>query len=430
MLTKHQSSIADRAWDLCWSSGITNPVTVADLLSTLLMGLAENSAAYLINLKSAIHSKRANEIASGISRIRALHGIEPGSEIEQDNFWEQPHDLGLVLEKLEEIESNGKRQDLIGDLYEHILNKLSTAGKFGQFRTPAVLVNFIVKIIPPRDGDRILDPAAGTGGFLVAASLGARNKSALNFCGIEIDRTISRLATANLHFHSILNSSIILGDGLDLSIGATPSLIYANPPFAGIVNREQTTNTQIESNKTEILFLAAIAERLGQGGRAAVIVPDGVINSNSIGARQIRRFLVQENSLKAVIEFPAGSFKPYTDVKTALLVWEKSKPLGEVFFGKAKILNDGKFASISDQLSPSLSELEDNFLNQKSGLHSKWVPMKLITETKFSLNPGDYIENSMPSIDASGQSASEILNEIIASLTSPNLTLGSPDNGR
>lgn len=429
MLTKNQSSIADRAWDLCWSSGITNPVTVADLLSTLLMCFSENTAMHLAELKSAIKLGSPREIARCILSIRSLHGIDPGSEIELENFWQQPHDLSSILGKFEEIEANVKRQDLLGDLYEHILNKLSTAGKFGQFRTPAALVNFIVKLAPPKDGDLILDPAAGTGGFLVAASLGAKNKSSLTFCGIEIDRTIARLATANLHFHSIVNSQIILGDGLDLSIGPTPSLIYANPPFAGIVNRGQTTSTQIESNKTELLFLSAIADRLAHAGRAAVIVPDGVINSNSIGAKQIRRFLAIENSLKAVIEIPAGAFKPYTDVKTALLVWEKMKPKGEIFFGRAKLSNDGRFSSVSDQLSASITELTESYLSEKSAHNCQWVSREALAGLNYSLNPSDYIANPLPQFEMNGQSASQILDEVLFSLSSLDSYFGRTHNG-
>ena len=232
--------------------------------------------------------------------------------------------------------------DMQGDLYEYMLGKLSTAGQNGQFRTPRHIIKMMVELLQPTPEDTICDPACGTAGFLVASAEYIRSHcedtmtneqwehfSGPMFTGFDTDRTMLRLSAMNLMLHSITHPEIDYQDSVSKqnSIRDKYTICLANPPFKGTIDAESinddlkaVTNTK----KTELLFLALFLRMLKKGGQCACIVPDGVLFGSSKAHKSIRKELVENHQLRAVISMPSGVFKPYAGVSTAVLVFTKT----------------------------------------------------------------------------------------------------------
>ncbi len=232
--------------------------------------------------------------------------------------------------------------DMQGDLYEYMLGKLSTAGQNGQFRTPKHIREMMVELVAPTPDDIICDPACGTAGFLVSAAEYIRkhyestmsekqweNFAQKTFTGYDTDQTMLRISAMNLMLHSITNPDIDYKDSLSKqnSVSGKYTVCLANPPFKGTIDAESindnlkaVTNTK----KTELLFIALFLRLLQKGGRCACIVPDGVLFGSSNAHKSIRKELVENHQLKAVISMPSGVFKPYAGVSTAVLVFVKT----------------------------------------------------------------------------------------------------------
>lgn len=232
--------------------------------------------------------------------------------------------------------------DMQGDLYEYMLDKLSTAGQNGQFRTPKHIREMMVALLQPTPDDEICDPACGTAGFLVSASEYIRKNyeatmmpeqwehfSGSAFTGFDTDRTMLRISAMNLMLHSITTPEIDYRDSVSKqnSISNRYSVCLANPPFKGTIDAESindnlkaVTNTK----KTELLFVALFLRMLKAGGRCACIVPDGVLFGSSNAHKSLRKELVENHQLRAVISMPSGVFKPYAGVSTAVLVFTKT----------------------------------------------------------------------------------------------------------
>ena len=232
--------------------------------------------------------------------------------------------------------------DMQGDLYEYMLGKLSTAGQNGQFRTPKHIREMMVELVAPTPDDLICDPACGTAGFLVSAAEYIRrhyedtmtdeqweNFSNRTFTGYDTDHTMLRISAMNLMLHSITNPDIDYKDSVSKqnNVSGKYTVCLANPPFKGTVDAESindnlkaVTNTK----KTELLFLALFLRLLQKGGRCACIVPDGVLFGSSKAHKSIRKELIENHQLKAVISMPSGVFKPYAGVSTAVLVFVKT----------------------------------------------------------------------------------------------------------
>jgi type I restriction enzyme M protein len=267
--------------------------------------------------------------------------------------------------------------DAKGDLYEFLLGKLTTAGINGQFRTPRHIIHMMVEMISPKTTDVIGDPACGTGGFLVGAleyiyrsntsktGIIERNDDQgqkikiysgdkLNpdelkhihngmFCGFDFDTTMLRIASMNLILHGLENPHIHYCDTLSNSMMERfPQMaqnyfnvILANPPFKGSLDYGDVHSSltgQIKTKKTELLFLVLMLRMLKPGGRCAVIVPDGVLFGSSTAHRDLRKMLVEDNQLEAVVSLPSGVFKPYAGVSTAVLVFTKGGKTENVFY--------------------------------------------------------------------------------------------------
>ncbi|NEO10678.1 class I SAM-dependent DNA methyltransferase, partial [Moorena sp. SIO3I8] len=253
--------------------------------------------------------------------------------------------LANVVTQIDSIPMEDR--DTKGDLYEYMLSKLTTAGTNGQFRTPRHIIKMMVELMEPGAKgiikEIICDPACGTGGFLVAAAeylqqLKDDGKLLLNapgnrehfnremFHGFDFDGTMLRIGSMNLMLHGIEDPSIEARDSLsedyaDLKEAFT--LILANPPFKGSVEKStiaKDLTKVISTTKTELLFLPLFLRLLKNGGRAAVIVPDGVLFGSSKAHKKIRSILIENHELEGVISMPSGVFKPYAGVSTAVII--------------------------------------------------------------------------------------------------------------
>ena len=250
--------------------------------------------------------------------------------------------LAKVVDLLGQIEM--KDRDAKGDLYEYMLSRVASAGENGQFRTPRHVIRLMVAMTDPRRGETICDPAAGTCGFLVEASEYLRREDpnllhddaarahfmGPQFVGHDFDGVMLRLGAMNMALHGLDDAPITYRDALTAEHGDEAEaydLILANPPFKGSLDRDAvaTDLTRIVSTgKTVLLFLALILRLLKRGGRAASVVPEGVLFDTSNAHRTIRKKLIQENKLDGVIKLPAGVFKPYSGVSTAILLFQRT----------------------------------------------------------------------------------------------------------
>ena len=261
--------------------------------------------------------------------------------------------------------------DTKGDLYEYMLGKIATAGQNGQFRTPRHIIRLMVDMTAPTPGDVICDPACGTAGFLVAASehlvehhsdtiykdaAARRHFHEGTFHGYDFDNTMLRIGSMNMLLHGLENPDIRHRDSLaqtDDDDADTYSLVLANPPFAGSLDYESTAKDlqQVaKTKKTELLFLALFLRLLQPGGRAAVIVPDGVLFGSSKAHRTLRTILVEEQKLDAIVSMPSGVFKPYAGVSTAILLFTKTNSGGTDHVWFYDMLADGY--SLDDKRTP------------------------------------------------------------------------------
>jgi len=266
-----------------------------------------------------------------------------------------------IFIEIEEDAKDGKQsfQDIQGDVYEMLLKEIATAGKNGQFRTPRHLIKLLAELTEPKLGHKIADPACGTGGFLLGAYqyilsdlvrkkepellqtdedgferatissvLDNKNKKTLNdsFYGFDIDTTMVRLGLMNMMMHGIDSPHIEYKDSLSKNYNETGDydIVLANPPFTGKLDKgDVNPDLGINTGSTELLFLSRISKMLRSGGKAAVIIPEGVLFGSSKAQKDTRTILLKNNQLEAVISLPAGAFKPYTGVKTAILVFTK-----------------------------------------------------------------------------------------------------------
>src|SRR5579883_2024696 len=254
--------------------------------------------------------------------------------------------LAKVVDLLDSVPMEDR--DTKGDIYEYMLGKIASAGQNGQFRTPRHIIRLMVEMTAPTPKDVICDPACGTAGFLVAAGeyLRERHPKLLHdpelrdhfhhrmFHGFDFDNTMLRIGSMNMLLHGVENPDIRYRDSLAQDHAGEEekyTLVLANPPFAGSLDYENTAKDLLQivkTRKTELLFLALFLRLLKAGGRAAVIVPDGVLFGSSKAHKELRRMLVEDQKLDAVIKLPSGVFKPYAGVSTAILCFTKTNSGG------------------------------------------------------------------------------------------------------
>ena len=328
-----------------------------------------------------------------------------------------PQVLQKIITGLDDLyEHDISDLDMQGDLYEYMLGKLATAGQNGQFRTPKHIREMMVELLQPTPEDTICDPACGTAGFLVSASEYIRKHyedtmtqeqwehfSGEAFTGFDTDRTMLRISAMNLMLHSISHPEIDYKDSVSKQneIRDKFTLCLANPPFKGTVDAESindnlkaVTNTK----KTELLFLALFLRMLKKGGRCACIVPDGVLFGSSKAHKAIRKELVENHHLRAVISMPAGVFKPYAGVSTAVLVFTKTGAGGTDRVWFYDMQADG--FSLDDKRSPvddnDIPDIVQRFHNlereadRKRTEKSFLVPKQEIADNDYDLSINKY----------------------------------------
>lgn len=395
MITGELKNKIDKAWDTLWTSGITSPTAALEQITYLIfMKLLDdneikkegNAAALGITYKSKIFKDgefkldEEGNISIPYSNLRwnVFHNFEPtlmfetvrtyvfefikkvngeGKDTAFSRFMKDAvflvptaKVLAVCVDELNSIDMSNK--DIMGDVYEYCLSKMSAAGKLGQFRTPRHIVDMMVALVKPTVDDLILDPAMGSGGFLLGSAKYLQNnysKELLRkdiaehynksmFSGFDTDPSMLRIGAMNMLLHGVEEPRINRQDSLsdDNTVRDYYSLILANPPFTGSVFQEDISKDILslcKTKKTELLFLALFMKSLHVGGRCACIVPDGVLFGASKAHKDIRKELIENNRLQAVISMPSGVFKPYAGVSTAVLVFTKDPAgTGNVWF--------------------------------------------------------------------------------------------------
>jgi type I restriction enzyme M protein len=379
MLTGEIRNQVDRIWDAFWTGGISNPLEVIEQFTYLLFikrlddlhTVAENKANRLqkpienpvfnskqqklrwSHFKNSAPSEMYKTIAEDVFPfIKNLGGQDKSTftiHMKDARFTLPPEKAGLLAKVVDMIDRVPMEdRDTKGDLYEYMLSKLSTAGTNGQFRTPKHIRDMMVALMKPSPKDVICDPASGTCGFLVSAVeyLYAHHKDLFTdaklrdhfnhhmFHGFDFDSTMLRIGSMNMLLHSVENPDIRNKDSLSQDHGGDIemySLILANPPFAGSLDAESVAKDLqqvVKTKKTELLFVALFLRLLKTGGRAAVIVPDGVLFGSSNAHKDLRKMLVEDQMLEGIISMPSGVFKPYAGVSTAVMLFTKTNSGG------------------------------------------------------------------------------------------------------
>ena len=462
MITGELKNKIDALWDVFAAGGLTNPLEVIEQITYLMfirdlddtdnknakecamLGLPFKSI-FSDQIKigertvdgqqlkwSTFRDLPANKMYETVQEwvfpfIKNLHADKNSaySKYMDDAIFKLPTPLVLskVVDSLDDIYSlMGKSTeiDIRGDVYEYLLSKISTAGRNGQLRTPRHIIHMMVELMKPTPKETICDPACGTGGFLVGASdylrETYRNDILMNkenrdhymnhmFYGFDMDRTMLRIGAMNMMTHGVESPFIEYRDSLsDQNIDIDKySLILANPPFKGTLDADSVSANLLKvakTKKTELLFLALFIRMLKIGGRCACIVPDGVLFGSSKAHKQIRKAIIEDNRLEAVISMPSGVFKPYAGVSTGILIFTKTGHGGtdKVWFYDMKA--DGY--SLDDKRSPvkenDIPDIIERFnhldkeLGRKRTEQSFLVDMKEIIDNDYDLSINKYKE--------------------------------------
>ena len=409
MITGAIKSQVDKVWDAFWSGGISNPLEVIEQITYLLFlrrlddmeVLEENKATRLKEPAehrifpegkdelgrlyedmrwSRFRNFAPEEMFTVVDRhvfpfLRTLggNGSAYAHHMKDARFTiPTPQLLAKVVDLIAEVPMEDR--DTKGDLYEYMLAKIATAGQNGQFRTPRHIIQQMVEMVAPTPTDVICDPACGTAGFLIAAGeyLRHHNPEMLRdekprahfhqemFHGFDFDNTMLRIGSMNMLLHGVENPDIRYRDSLSQDHASEEerySLVLANPPFAGSLDYEHTAKDLqaiVKTKKTELLFLALFIRLLKPGGRAAVIVPDGVLFGSSNAHKTLRKVLVEDQKLDGVVSLPGGVFRPYAGVSTAILLFTKTNSGGTDHVWFYDVEADGW--SLDDKRTPLLSE--------------------------------------------------------------------------
>ena len=418
MLAPHLKRKVDKLWNRFWTAGITNPLVAIEQITYLLFlkrleGLdAERVSKNKASIYSSDFYKKGNECRWSYIKqqsndiqhlidvvfpwLRQLESIiekadtngsdlsTVGSRMSDAYFQLDPgkgailaEAINLIDELFVHVDTTSISDDIMGDTFEYLLSEIATAGKNGQFRTPRHIIRVLVEVLDPQPGMRIIDPAAGTSGFLFSAmdhilknytvpeSLklewdGTPHRAdgagliddydtvfnGLNYVGIDNDRTMVRIGWMNMILHGVLNPQIHQRDSLGqrkeddkikyLIASESYDRVLANPPFTGSVDKNDLERTLFPAagtrgkkaalaitNKSELLFVWLMLDLLKVGGRCAVIVPEGVLFGGTVAHAALRRELLTEHLVEGIISLPAGAFQPYTGVKTSILIFQK-----------------------------------------------------------------------------------------------------------
>ena len=373
MITGELKNKVDGIWDIFWSNGVSNPLTVIEQLTYLMFIkiLDDNetrreadAAAFDEELDDPTFDADHQNCRWSIFRnyepedmfdnmVQNVFPFIKNDLVADDNaaFAKYMKDatflvsnartLTRIVAKLDEIDLGNK--DIMGDVYEYLLSKLETSGQNGQFRTPRHIIRMMADLMEPTPDDIICDPAMGSAGFICAAAAYIKEHYSAElmdasvmqrfqttmFTGHDTDSTMMRIGAMNLMLHGVETPNITQIDSLseDNDIRDAYTLIMANPPFKGSLDKEtiaKDLRSVAATTKTELLFLALFLKSLKVGGRCASIVPDGVLFGSQKAHKAIRKAILEDNRLQAVISMPSGVFKPYAGVSTAILIFTRT----------------------------------------------------------------------------------------------------------
>jgi type I restriction enzyme M protein len=445
----------NKLWNRFWSGGIANPLTAIEQMS------------YLIFMKrledlDTIHEKRANARKEHYKSIFEAHENCRWSQWKHLNaidmlnhvqiavfpFIKQLHngddtlysqymkDAVFVIPKasllqeavaiIDEMNITERNQDTQGDIYEYLLNQLSTSGLNGQFRTPRHIIRMMIELVAPEVGQTICDPACGTAGFLICAYEHILRKYTTNdiiqldedgtahnlvgdkivekshwnllkrdtFYGYDFDTTMIRIGLMNMILHGIERPNINYADTLSKKFEqkAQYDIVFANPPFAGSIDKSDINDSfKLDTSKTELLFLELFYNLLRVGGKASVIVPNGVLFGSSNAHIQARKLLLEKSQLEAVISMPSGVFQPYSGVGTAVLVFTKGGKTENVWF--YEMLKDGYSLDQKRDFIDGKGDIPDiicKFEKRVEACQSILVPFETIRKSDYSLSISRY----------------------------------------
>ena len=450
MITGELRNKVDSIWDTIWTGGITSPITVLEQITYLMfmkmlddnqIKAEANAALVGVPLTNKVFKEGICVISENPHvetdyknlRWSVFHHFEPSEMLTNIQTYVFPFIktigtgkdtafsrymsdtvfliptakvLAKVVDGIDDMDMNNK--DIMGDVYEYLLGKIAAAGENGQFRTPRHIINMIVELMQPTLKDKILDPAMGSAGFLLSAAayVSEHQKTEVMkkehssyfkkgmFSGFDTDQSMLRIGAMNMMLHGVEDPNIRYQDSL--SVDNTDkneySLIMANPPFAGSVFQEEISKDLLaicKTKKTELLFVALFIRSLVVGGRCASIVPDGVLFGSSSAHKALRKELVENQQLRAVISMPSGVFKPYAGVSTAVLIFTKTNAGGtdKVWFYDMKA--DG--FSLDDKRSPipqnDIPDIIDRFK------HLEKEEFRARTERSFLVEKEEIVNN-------------------------------------
>jgi type I restriction enzyme M protein len=446
MITGQLRNKVDKIWETFWTGGITNPLDVIEQFTYLIFiknlddieTTKENDASLLgfdyagMFPKDKQHlrwSKFKNYEAATMYKIvqeevfpfiKTLHSNADSaySKYMGDAIFKipTPQMLSKIVDSISTIDME-EEADTKGDLYEYILSRLSTSGTNGQFRTPRHIIDMIVKIMKPSPEDIIIDPAAGSAGFLVLSQQYLRDnyldlffdtekKEHFNntmFYGYDMDRTMLRIGAMNMMMHGVENPNIEYKDSLSEKNTDRNkyTLVLANPPFKGSLDYDTVSDDLLKitkTKKTELLFLALFLRLLKVGGRCASIVPDGVLFGSSNAHKDIRKEIIENHKLEAIISMPSGVFKPYAGVSTAIIIFTKTGTGGTDKVWFYDMTADGY--SLDDKRTPIEENDVEDIIKRFNNLKEEekrerteksfFVPKEEIKENDYDLSINKY----------------------------------------
>lgn len=384
-----QKSQIDKLWETFWSNGISNPLTVIEQISYLFFikeldekHTREERKANRLNrpIENPVFDETPKQQNMRWSKFKDFAPSEMYKVVQEDvfpfiknmggeNFAKYMKDavfmipspalLATAVDMIDKLEMQDL--DTKGDLYEYLLSKIAQAGVNGQFRTPRHIGKMMVELADIQPNDIVCDPSCGTAGFLICAIMYLKEKYPemfMNtaklqhfnndmFYGFDFDYSMLRIASMNMMSHGQQNPNINYQDSLSEDASELKDFctcIIANPPFKGSLNQDtiaKNLSSEVKTTKTELLFLALMIRILKTGGRACVIVPDGVLFGTSNAHKSIRKKLIDDQKLEAVISMPSGVFKPYAGVSTAVLIFTKTNSGGTDKVWFYDMQNDG-----------------------------------------------------------------------------------------
>ncbi len=460
MITGEIKNRIDTIWDTFWTGGITNSITILEQMTYLffmkmlddaqkikeanasIMGVAvkeptfgegmwhnpetDRDVPYNTLRWSVFKNKEAEEMYRLISRdaFVFIKNLNTGKESAYSRFManatfliQNPRTLVKIVEGIDALDMNNR--DTMGDVYEYVLGKMAASGNNGQFRTPRHIIKMMVDMMQPTLQDCVCDPAMGSAGFIVESAKYVQEhyKSELLkkenaehyknglLHGFDTDSTMLRIGAMNLMLHGVDNPDVEYKDSLstDNTDENKYTLCLANPPFAGSLDYDAVSKSLLaitKTKKTELLFMALFVRMLQLGGRCASIVPDGVLFGTSTGHMAIRKEIVDNQRLQAVISMPSGVFKPYAGVSTAILVFTKTNAGGTDKVWFYDMTADG--FSLDDKRNPIMDNDIPDIITRFHNLDAEaersrkdksfFVPVEEIREKGYDLSINKYKE--------------------------------------